>query len=115
LPTAFISWERWKTKVFGRSSLDESFGLPPLEAMAAGTPVIAADRPAIVETCGDAAMYVDPADPRAIAGAIEALMRDPARRAELRAAGLRRVRTFAWHRSAERLLDSVRAAVAGRA
>lgn len=100
--------------IFCFPSLDESFGLPPLEAMAAGTPVIASDRPAIVETCGDAAVYVDPADPHAIAGAIDALMRDPDRRAALREAGLRRARTFAWQRSAERLLESVRTAVAGR-
>jgi glycosyltransferase involved in cell wall biosynthesis len=100
--------------VFCFPSLDESFGLPPLEAMASGTPVVVSDLPAIRETCGDAAIYVDSADPLAIAGAIDALMRDPVRREELREAGFRRARTFAWHRSAERLLDSVRAAVASR-
>lgn len=101
--------------VFCFPSLDESFGLPPLEAMAAGTPVIVSDRPAIVETCGNAAVYVDPTDPRAIAGAIDALMGDPPRRAALRDAGLRRARTFTWQRSAERLLASVRSAVETRA
>lgn len=96
-------------------SLDESFGLPPLEAMAAGTPAIVSDTPAIVETCGSAAVYVDPTDPRAIAGAIDALMGDPPRRAALREAGLRRAHTFTWQRSAHRLLSSVRSAVEARA
>ena len=101
--------------VFCFPSFDESFGLPPLEAMAAGTPVVCSNRPALVETCGDAAVYVDPTDPVAIARAIDALLSDPPRRAALREAGLRRASTFKWRHSAERLLASVRAAVENRA
>ncbi|MEP6729986.1 MAG: glycosyltransferase family 1 protein [bacterium] len=100
--------------VFCFPSLDESFGLPPLEAMAAGTPVVASDRPAIRETCGDAAVYIDPMDEVAIAAAIDALMRDPARRCELRQAGIARACNFTWRRSAEHLLSSVRKAVENR-
>jgi len=101
--------------VFCFPSFDESFGLPPLEAMAAGTPVVCSNRPALVETCGEAAVYVDPTDPVAIARAIDALLSDPPRRAALREAGLRRASTFKWRHSAERLLASVRTAVENRA
>jgi glycosyltransferase involved in cell wall biosynthesis len=101
--------------VFCFASLDESFGLPPLEAMAAGTPAIVSDRPAIVETCGDAAVYIDPTDPVAIAGAIDALMNDAPRRAALIARGRVRASAFTWKRSAERLFASVQTAVEARA
>jgi glycosyltransferase involved in cell wall biosynthesis len=101
--------------VFCFPSLDESFGLPPLEAMASGTPVLCSDRPALVETCGDAAVYVDPTDVRAMARAIDALIDDAPRRAVLREAGMRRASNFDWRRSASRLLESVYTAVEARA
>lgn len=97
--------------VFCFPSLDEGFGLTPLEAMAAGTPAVVSHAPALVETCGGAAVHVDPADADAIAAAIDALAADPARRATMRAAGLRRAGDFTWARSARLLLDSVRAAM----
>ena len=93
-------------------SLDESFGFPPLEAMAAGTPTIVSRVPALEETCGDAAVYVNATDPSEIARAIDALMSDPARRATLREAGLRQANKFTWRESAQRLLDSAHAAAA---
>ncbi|HEX3865281.1 MAG TPA: glycosyltransferase family 1 protein [Gemmatimonadaceae bacterium] len=98
--------------VFCFPSLEESFGLPPLEAMASGTPVIVSNVAAVVETCGDAAVFIDPTDARAIAEAIDALMNDSARRAELRAAGLARAESFSWARSAQRLLATAHAAAA---
>ncbi len=101
--------------VFAFPSLDESFGFPPLEAMAAGTPVVVSRVPALVETCGDAAVYVDPSDPLAIARAIDDVLADPVRRASLRAAGLRQAQKFSWRESATRLLQSARMAAAGRA
>ncbi len=94
-------------------SLDESFGFPPLEAMAAGTPTIVSRVPALEETCGDAALYVDPTDPSEIARAIDELMSDPARRVALREEGFRQARKFTWRDSAQRLLDSAHAAAAG--
>jgi glycosyltransferase involved in cell wall biosynthesis len=97
--------------VFCFPSLDEGFGLCPLEAMASGTPAVVSNAPVMVETCGDAAVYVDPRDPKAIAGAIEALIADSARHTELRYAGLERARAFSWNDSARRLLASVHAAV----
>lgn len=95
-------------------SLDEGFGLCPLEAMAAGTPVVVSRVGAMQETCGDAAAYVDPTNPAEIASTIEALLRDSGRRAELRALGLERARAFTWRQSAERLLACIDAAVRAR-
>jgi glycosyltransferase involved in cell wall biosynthesis len=78
----------------------EGFGLTCLEAMACGTPVVAADRAALPETCGDAALLVDPDDGAALAGAILAAATDPDVRDRLRGAGLRRAAEFGWARSA---------------
>ena len=94
--------------VFCFPSLDESFGLPPLEAMAAGTPTIVSDIPVFAEICGDAAVRVDPANPRAISAAIDAVLSDQALRERLRRAGLQHAAKFTWHRSANELLASVR-------
>jgi len=65
----------------------------------------------MIETCGDAAVYVDPRDPKAIAQAIDELVSDAARHTALRYAGLARARSFSWNESARRLLASVQAAV----
>jgi glycosyltransferase involved in cell wall biosynthesis len=77
-------------------SLYEGFGLTCLEAMACGTPVVAARAGALPETCGEAALYADPRDPGAIANAIEAALDDP----RLRAAGPQRAAGFTWDRTA---------------
>jgi glycosyltransferase involved in cell wall biosynthesis len=81
-------------------SLYEGFGLPPLEAMACGTPVITSTAPAILEVVGAAAQTVDPLDDQALARALRAVVHDPARQAQLRAAGLARAATFTWARMA---------------
>jgi glycosyltransferase involved in cell wall biosynthesis len=94
-------------------SFDEGFGLPPLEAMASGTPTIVSNAPAMVETCGDAAVYVDPNDAADIARAINALVADPERCTALRYAGIERARSYTWNDAANRLLGSVHAAVRG--
>ncbi len=78
----------------------EGFGLPVVEAMAAGTPVIASAIRAVVEVAGDAAMLVPPNDPEAMADAIDCLLRSGERRAELVASGRRRAEAFSWRRTA---------------
>lgn len=81
-------------------SLYEGFGLPCLEAMACGTPVVAADRGALPETCAGAALLVDPDDADAVAEAAVAAMTDAGRRAALVEAGLSRARELTWERAA---------------
>jgi glycosyltransferase involved in cell wall biosynthesis len=88
-------------------SLYEGFGLTCLEAMACGVPVVAADRAALPETCGDAALLADPTDPHAIADAIERALSDPDR---WRTDGPRRAAAFTW----ERTTDLTAAALRGQ-
>ena len=77
-------------------SLHEGFGLPALEAMAAGTPVLASRAGAMPEVCGDAALYCDPESEDDIIRAMLVLAGDSALRARLAAAGRARARTFSW-------------------
>ncbi|HLQ37974.1 MAG TPA: glycosyltransferase family 1 protein [Planctomycetota bacterium] len=78
-------------------SLYEGFGFPPLEAMALGVPVVAGDRPAIRESCDDAALYCEPTDESSIAAAIERALGDVPLRTELCARGRRRAARFTWN------------------
>jgi glycosyltransferase involved in cell wall biosynthesis len=77
-------------------SLDEGFGFPPLEAMAAGTPAIVSGSGSLPEVAGDAGVVLPVGDPDAWAAAIEAVVRDPDHRAALVARGRRHVAGFTW-------------------
>jgi glycosyltransferase involved in cell wall biosynthesis len=77
-------------------SLYEGFGLTPLEAMAAGVPVIAADSPGITETCAGAALYADPRSPASFAEAITRVAADAGLRDDLAERGRRRAMLFSW-------------------
>ena len=81
-------------------SLYEGFGLPVLEAMACGTPVVTSNVSATAEVAGDAAVLVDPLSTKAIALAIETLLCDDALRSNLRQRGLARAAQFSWERAA---------------
>jgi len=85
--------------VFVFPSLYEGFGLPPLEAMACGTPVVTSNVSSLPEVVGDAAVLVDPTDPSSIAEGIRQVLTDPALAARLRARGLARAAEFSWERS----------------
>jgi glycosyltransferase involved in cell wall biosynthesis len=94
--------------VFVFPSLYEGFGLPPLEAMASGTPVVISNVSSLPEVAGDAAVLVDPHDPAAIADGIHNVLTDPALRAALRAKGLARARQFSWETSVRRVREIYR-------
>ena len=89
-------------RAFVLPSRYEGFGLTCLEAMACGTPVVAADRAALPETCGDAALLVDPDDPAAITAAVVRAATEPGVRSALREAGLRRARRYDWRQTTQR-------------
>ncbi|MHA7293940.1 glycosyltransferase family 4 protein [Arthrobacter sp. HLT1-21] len=95
----------------------EGYGLPIIEAMAAGTPVIAADTPIFREVGGDAALYVDPDQPAQFTAAVRALA-EPERWERASSAGRAQAGTYSWDRSAEQLLEAAAIATvehAGRA
>jgi glycosyltransferase involved in cell wall biosynthesis len=93
-------------------SLHEGFGLPALEALHAGTPVLAADIPALREVCGDAARFVDPYDVDAIARGLTELATVPPLREELRRRGTARAAAFSWRASAEAHIRAYEQAIA---
>ena len=85
-------------------SFYEGFGLPVIEAMTYGCPVVASDIPVMREVCGDAALYCDPHDPADIADKVQSVAESPAIRADLRRRGFARVAQFSWDRCARETL-----------
>ncbi|HEX6083898.1 MAG TPA: glycosyltransferase family 1 protein [Thermoanaerobaculia bacterium] len=86
-------------------SLHEGFGLPPLEAMACGTPVLASNRTSIPEVVGEAGLLVEPTE-EGLAAGLRRMLEDDALRDELRRRGLARAAQFTWKRTAERTLEA---------
>jgi alpha-1,3-rhamnosyl/mannosyltransferase len=115
--TGFVS-EREKVALLSGAeallypSLYEGFGLPVVEAMACGTPVLTSNVSALAETAGDAAVLVDPHTPEAIAEGMSRLLGDGVLRDTLRARGLARAATFTWDETARRTAEVLRRASA---
>jgi glycosyltransferase involved in cell wall biosynthesis len=105
-PVELVSQYR-NAKCFLFPSLYESSGLPPVEAMACGCPVLASDIPALKERCGDAALFCDPYDVDAITSGLERLMDDDALRSRLTTLGYQRATTFTWERCARETLNLI--------
>jgi glycosyltransferase involved in cell wall biosynthesis len=94
--------------LFAYPSFYEGFGLPPLEAMSCGAPVLTGDRTSLPEVVGDAGLAVDPFDTDALAAGLARLIDDDALRAELRERGLTRARRFDWRETARMTLQVYR-------
>lgn len=94
--------------LFVYPSIYEGFGLPPLEAMACGTPVVASETSSLPEVIGEAGLLVPPTNVEALAAAIARALTDSTLRAELRERGFAQARKFDWHSSAKRLLERYR-------
>lgn len=95
-------------RAFVFPSLYEGFGLPPLEAMSCGTPVVCSDSSSLPEVCGDAALYFDPLSQQDIRDKLSMIIRDDVLYAELRRKGLENVERFSWKTMAERTLETYR-------
>ena len=100
---------------FAYPSYFEGFGLPPLEAMKCGVPVIAGNRTSLPEVVGDAGLLVDPFDEMEIAAALARLIDNPDLRGKLRVKGLERAAKFNWHDTARRTLKVYKQVAKGHA
>jgi len=92
-------------KCFVFPTLHEGFGLPPLEAMACGCPVVVSDKGSLPEVCGDAAVYVNPYDPQSIAGGILKVLTDENLRQNLIQKGYQQVKKFSWEQTVKKFLE----------
>jgi glycosyltransferase involved in cell wall biosynthesis len=101
--------------VFCYPSLGEGFGLPVLEAMAAGAAVLTSNTSSLPEVGGDAVAYADPYDVQEIRAQLETLLRSPARRAQLGELARERSEQFSWERFAEIVLEALASTVRGKA
>ena len=103
-----------RAAVVAYPSFEEGFGLPALEGLACGAPVVTSTGSALEEVVGDAALLAPPDDPAALGDAIATVLDDPGVAARLRAAGPARAAQFTWERCVDQHVDAYRrAAVAG--
>jgi glycosyltransferase involved in cell wall biosynthesis len=91
-------------------SLFEGFGLPPLEAMACGAPVVTSDASSLPEVTGDAALLIDPCDEQSLANALIEVVNNEPLRARLREKGIAQAGKFTWREAAEKTLRLYREA-----
>ena len=98
-PDELAAWYA-RAAIFAFPSLDEGFGMPVLEAMAGGAPVLTSNRSALPEVAGDAAILVDPEDTEALIGALRNMAADEGLRQDMAARGLARSRLFTWEKAA---------------
>jgi len=110
LPVAQLAAVYRNAELFVFPSIYEGFGFPLLEAMAYGVPSIAARSSSLPEIGGDAALYFDPRDARALEAQIERVLRDPSLRKQLAEAGIARAAQFRWDVAAAKTLDVLRRA-----
>ncbi|ADU96640.1 glycosyl transferase group 1 [Thermovibrio ammonificans HB-1] len=96
-----------RAKLFIYPSVYEGFGLPPLEAMACGTPVIVSNVASLPEVCGDAAYYINPFSVDDIANGIRCVLEDDVLQKELISKGLKRVKRFTWENSVKKLVSVI--------
>jgi len=108
VPEAQLTWLYRNATAFVFPSLYEGFGLPILEAMSAGTPVITSDRGAMAEVAGNAALVVDPENSEELADAIDRLTTGEELRARLATEGRSRATEFTWERAAEETMQVYR-------
>ncbi len=97
-----------RASIFAFPSLDEGFGMPVLEAMRAGVAVVAADRSAIPEVCGGAALLIDALNGDSLSSALQLLCRDETKRLDLEHLGKKRAAEFTWERAASQTWDVYR-------
>lgn len=107
LPDAQIAALQRNAGAFVFPSLYEGFGIPPLEAMTQGCPVLAADIPPVREACGEAALYFDPRNQDSLTHAMQEIIDNPHRRADLIDLGKRNTPRFSWDKSAQTLLNVI--------
>jgi glycosyltransferase involved in cell wall biosynthesis len=110
LPANDVAWLMHRAAAVVVPSIYEGFGLPALEGMAAGVPVVAARRGALPEVCADAALLVEPSG-SAIADGLRRVFDDQELAADLRARGPARARTYSWRRAAEAHMDAYEQAI----
>jgi glycosyltransferase involved in cell wall biosynthesis len=111
VPPDDLPWWYNAAELFVYPSLYEGFGLPPLEAMACGTPVITSSSSSLPEVVGQAGMLVDPNDSQMLADAMQHVLSDTDARTRMKAAGVERAKGFSWEQTARHTLGSYRLAL----
>jgi glycosyltransferase involved in cell wall biosynthesis len=111
VPADALPWWYNAADLFVYPSLYEGFGLPPLEAMACGTAVISSTASSLPEVVAQAGLLIDPAEPEALAKAMEQVLADREMRKQMESAGLVQAKNFSWEKSARKTVESYRRAL----